>query len=82
MEMLIQRIPLLPENIFRQLEDQSLTKCKEVGKNWFHFINATKVPWIRKIKKYLGYDQQVQKNWVKVLDKTPVEIVKELAKAL
>ena len=65
MEMLIQRIPLIPENIFSQLKDQSLTKCKEVGKNWFHFINATKVPWIRIIKKYLGLDQQLAENWEK-----------------
>ena len=82
MEKLFQIIPAIPESVFGQLDNQSLVRCKEVGKNWFNFINAKKLPWIRIIKKYSGPVYQLPENWARVLVETPVETVKELAVAV
>ena len=47
MEELITRFPHVAEQIFEQLNNISLTKCREVEKSWQTFIDDKNLPWIR-----------------------------------
>ena len=83
MENFFDKFPGLGKGIFDQIDNQNLAKCKEVGEHWYNFINNQKVPWIRMIQKYAKNDiDQMPEMWKTVLDRTPTEIVKELAIAV
>ena len=47
MDCLIARFPHIAEQIFCQLDNKSLTKCREVTKSWQKFIDDKNLPWIR-----------------------------------
>ena len=50
MEYLIERFPHIAEQIFEQLDNKSLSKCREVNKVWKNFIDERNYPWIRIVK--------------------------------
>ena len=50
MDNLILRFPHVVEQIFEQLDDKSLVKCREVEKSWKKFIDERNYPWIRIVK--------------------------------
>ena len=50
MEYLTERFPHIAEQIFEQLDNKSLTKCREVNKVWKNFIDERNYPWIRIVK--------------------------------
>ena len=50
MEYLIERFPHIAEQIFEQLDNESLTKCREVNKVWKNFIDERNYSWIRIVK--------------------------------
>ena len=43
----ILRFPHLAENIFQQLDNESLAKSREVDKLWRKFIDERNYPWLR-----------------------------------
>ena len=47
MEDFILRFPHIAEKIFEQLDDKSLTNCREVTKPWQKFIDDLNLTWIR-----------------------------------
>ena len=47
MEDFIFRFPHIAEKIFEQLDNKSLTNCREVTKSWQNFINEINLIWIR-----------------------------------
>ena len=47
MEYLIERFPHIAEQIFQQLDNKSLSICREVNKVWKNFIDERNYPWIR-----------------------------------
>ena len=47
MEEFIFRFPHIAEKIFEQLDNKSLTNCREVTKSWQNFINEINLIWIR-----------------------------------
>ena len=47
MEQLILRFPHVTEQIFQQLENKDLAKCREVKKLWQKFIDERNYPWLR-----------------------------------
>ena len=44
------RFPHIFEQIFEKLDDEGLTKCREVSRSWKSVIDEKKFPWIRIIK--------------------------------
>ena len=78
MEEIITRFPHLGEQIFDQLNRKNLQKCRKVEESWKIFIDRQKFPWIRVIKKHLKLD----KDWKEVVQRSNVEIVKNLASAV
>ena len=54
MESIFSKIPDLGEKIIKELDKQSLAKCKEVQRSWYDFINEEKVLWFRMIQNYIG----------------------------
>ena len=47
METFIERFPHIAEKVFEQLDDKTLTKCKEVSQIWKQFIDDRNLPWVR-----------------------------------
>ena len=45
------RFPLIAEEIFKGLDDQSLTSCRLVEKSWKNVIDGRNYPWERIVKK-------------------------------
>ena len=41
------RFPHVLEQIFQQLDDKSLFKCREVARSWQNFIDGRNYPWLR-----------------------------------
>ena len=76
------KCPHLGENIFNQLDNQNLTKCKKVSRSFYAFLENNKLLWTRIMKKYTVNHTEFEKDWKSVLEKTPVENIKQLAIAV
>ena len=57
MEEIILRFPYLAEDIFQNLNNEGLVKCREGGRVWQKFIDERNYPWIR-----IVHVPTVQKN--------------------
>ena len=80
MEDFFQRFPGLCCDIFDQLDDQNLAKTKEVSVTRCSFINSEKNWWRRMLHKYAFEDINEDPDiWKKVIVRTQIEIVKNLA---
>ena len=82
MEDLCKRFPHLSENILNQVNDQSLNNCKEISSELLQCLERSRFFWIRMIKKYQKDLKDFPKFWKPVVDKTPIEIVKQVAIAV
>ena len=76
---LFQKIPNLAEDIFGQLNDQSLVHCNRVSKKWFRNLQNHRVYWIHVIQKYTKNSDGFADEWKKVVHKTPLTTLKRLA---
>ena len=47
MEEMFLRFPHIAENIFQNLDNQGLTKCRCIDQSWQNFIDQKKYPWMR-----------------------------------
>ena len=45
-------VPHIGEHIFEELDNQSLTKCREVCKSWKEIIDHRNIPWNRILMKF------------------------------
>ena len=79
MESIFAKIPDLGEKIFKELDNQSLVKCKEVQRSWYNFVIEEKVLFFRMIQNYIGDDNEFLTAWRKVLRKAPVDDVSQIA---
>ena len=58
MDKVILRFPAVANNLFKEVDNEGLTKCKEVSKLWWDFINDQKDLWLRIIRlQYEGPSQ-------------------------
>ena len=76
MEVVLLRFPHIGSQIFDQLDNPLLTKCREVGKSWNSFIDNEKLPWIRMIIKHI---KPLVSPWKHFLRKSNVKSVVEIA---
>ena len=76
MEETILRFPVIAKQIFDQLDDQNLTKCRGISKTWY---GATeRLLWTRKFQKLTKENKNHQISWKSVLVKIPIEFLKKL----
>ena len=77
MEEILRRFPHIGEQIFKELDNKSLAKCRKADRSWRTFIDDQKFSWIRKIQFCsIDYKEPLKK----ILKKTNLDVVKELAK--
>ena len=77
MEDVIQRFPNISQQIFENLDDESLVLCREVCKAWKSCIDREKFYWIRIIMSYLEYSEE--KSLRILFRNNDLDIVKNLA---
>ena len=81
MEDLCKRFPELAKNLLQNLDDQSLVIFKETSRDIYSVSTNERAYWLRIIQKYSGNLHEFQNSWKKVLNKIPIEILKQLATA-
>ena len=54
MDEVILRFPTIANNLFKEIDNKGLTRCKEVSKLWRDFINDQKDLWLRKMRLQYG----------------------------
>ena len=77
MDEIILRFPEISKQIFNNLDNQNLTKCRAVSQSWKESIEERKYFWIRKIQKirqnmpdFEINDRKWNKNFVKTDGRT------------
>ena len=81
MEDLCKRFPVLAKKLLQNLDDQSLVIFKETSRDINSVSTNERAYWLRIIQKYSGNLLEFQNAWKKVLNKIPIEILKQLAAA-
>ena len=79
METFILRFPTVTQSILQELDNQALTKCREVSLSLQTFLNQDKVLWIRMIQNYSENYGNHQQSWNLVVKQVSVDILKRLA---
>ena len=82
MEVFYQRFPLVAQKVMDHVDDETLINFKEAGRNNAEFLGKERFYWLRIIQRYNCLIVELQEVWKKVVRKTPVEIIKELAIAV
>ena len=81
LEDLCKRFPDLAKKLLQNLDDQSLVIFKETSRDIYSVSTNERAYWLRIIQKYRGNLLEFQNSWNKVLNKIPIEILKQLATA-
>ena len=79
LEIMIARFPHVVTNIFKELDDETLTTCIEVSRLWCDHLEDQQFFWVRRIQRYSENMKYAHPQWKKVFKNTPVEYVKELS---
>ena len=82
MEELCQRFSILSGMISNNLDDLSLTNLKISNRNISKYLSEERFYWIRIIKSYRQNFTSYSEQWKKVIEKTPVDTLEELAAAV
>ena len=82
MEEVCERFPVLNKEILNQLDNQSLVNFKETSRPIFKVMDQERRFWIRIIGKNNEYLESFSELWKKMIHKTPVEVIKDLALAV
>ena len=82
MDELIKRFPSIAQDVQKELDYRSLTKCKEVSPLWNDSVDNQKEIWLRIIRLRSGKFEESRTLWNAVISKTSVERVKALSLAV
>ena len=82
LENICERFPVLCEKILSNLDDKNLVNIKVVSRKICNLVQNERLFWIRSIKKLIGGNYEISEKWQQVINKTPSQIVKELAIAV
>ena len=74
------RFPHIGKQIFANLDDQNLTKCREVCDPWMTFLDNEKLIWTRMILSYI--EETNSWNWQKFLSTTSTHILFKIARRI
>ena len=81
-EIMSQRFPLVIKNMMNYIDDNSLVTFKKAGRNNRNYLLFSRFYWIRIIQSNNRLFGNFQEEWRKVVIRTPVGIVRELALTL
>ena len=79
MEHLIKRFPLTNQLILNNIDDQTLINIVESSREIHQGLDNSRFFWIRMMSKYNRNFKEFQESWKKVVNKTPVDTIKELS---
>ena len=79
---ILSRFPFVAREIFSELDNKSLIKCRKVSFPLQNFIDNEKFIWIRRMQKYRESMKEFLEQWKQVIRNTPVDHVKELSLAV
>ena len=82
MERILQTIPHVFEMVSNDLDDQSLCSLKATSKTINNAIERERLFWIRVVERYGANFVLFENSWNEVITKTPVEIIRKLAKTV
>ena len=71
--------PHVGENIFKNLNNKDLVRCRGANKAWRDFIDNNRLIWTRKIQIHINDFIRHQNDWKLVLNKASFQVLKELA---
>ena len=74
----ILRFPDVARDIFKELNNESLTTCRSVSRLWCDYLDDQKFCWVRMIQRYRKNMGNAYQQWKKVFKNTPVEFAKEI----
>ena len=75
----LSRFPSVAQDIFKELDNKSVIKCRKVSVPWQNFIDNQKFIWIRRLRKYSRSMEEFSEQWKLMIINTPTERVKELS---
>ena len=81
MEEIMLRFPHLIDSILKEVDNKSLSKCREVDRSLCDYIDHQKFFWIRRIQMYPECIEMFYNLWKETFKKTPLKIVCRLALA-
>ena len=73
------RFPHLIESILKELDNKSLSKCREIDRSLCHHIDQQKFFWLRRIQMYPECIVMFYNLWKLTIERTPLKIIKRLA---
>ena len=76
------RFPSIAKDIFKELDNKSLIKCRKLSVPVQNFIDNEKIIWIRRMQKYNEKMEEFFDQWKRAIRNSPVDNVKELSKAM
>ena len=76
------QFPEMGEAILNCINEKSLVAMRKVNRPWMNFVDQQKIIWVRMIEKHIGHRNTFPDDWKKVVFKTPVQMVKDLAIAV
>ena len=79
MEDLGSRFPSISQIILNNVDNNSLANFRKASRENSIFLDSERFYWIRNIKKYSANFEEFQDSWKKVVCKTPVKFLKNLA---
>ena len=79
MEDLSIRASSIATKIFNFLDEKSLVQSRGINRNIKHFLNNERFFFLRIINNYKGNFVEFEESWKKILHKSPLGFVKELA---
>ena len=79
MDNICRRFPFASKKIFKDLDNQSLKRSKDVSKAIDDSLRNEKHFWIRIIKDHCKHFEDYEESWKEVIQNCPSEIVRELA---
>ena len=82
MDNFLKKFPELGKGIFDNLDDENLVQCKEISRSWFAFTDGERFYWTRAIRKYTDNIEEFKETWKKVMERTNIEMIKELGLAV
>ena len=82
MENIIKRIPNLGVLILNNLDDQSLAQSKRTSREVAKLLDNERFYWIRILGKYSKHFEGFEESWNDVINKTPSNVIKQLAVAV
>ena len=82
MDIIHKRFPHLTQNVLKNLDIQSLIRSKEANREIAKCLNYKKFYWIRIIKTHKEKFEGFEESWGETLNKSPLEMIKQLAIAV